>query len=554
MTALARRSDTALRGHGGRGASAQVTRRAAPALTAGALALVYVLVSPASGDLSAHLFRAQLFSSDPFGIWNNYWYAGHHTVSYSLLYPAAAALLTPQLAAAIAATGSTALFEPLARRHFGQDAWLGGVLFAAATATDLYTGRLAFAFGTLPAVAAVLALDRRRTAPACLFAVLAALCSPVAALFAAVAGIGYALGSFADARQRRRAAAGIAVAVASLAPVAVLALLFPEGGSEPFAFSAFWPIPLVVAGFVVILPREALVLRACAVVYGLGTIASYLIATPVGSNATRLGTMLAAPLAALVLWRRAADHNRWRRQAVLLAALAPALLYIGWQAPVRELVSVSGQPSVTNAYYLPLVRFLARQPGAAGATFRVEIPFTRFHWEAYAVASRFPLARGWERQLDIADNALFYNGTLTAASYEAWLHRNAVRFVAASDAPLDYSARQESTLISRGLPYLRLVFRSAHWRVYAVANATPLAQGTATVRALGPDWLTLYARRPGRTLVRVRFTPYWKLVQGAGCVGPAGGFTSVTARRSGALKLEASFALDRIRARSPRCT
>ena len=35
---------------------------------------------------------------------------------------------------------------------------------------------------------------------------------------------------------------------------------------------------------------------------------------------------------------------------------------------------------------------------------------------------------------------LFYGGTLTAASYDAWLHQLAVRFVAVPDAPLDYSA------------------------------------------------------------------------------------------------------------------
>ncbi len=551
MTAVAHRSDRAPRGDGDPLAGAEVARRAAPALTAGALALVYVLVAPPSGDLAAHMFRAQLFSADPFGIWNNYWYAGHHTVGYSLLFPAASALLTPQLAAAIAATGSAALFEPLARRHFGQDAWLGAVLFAAATATDLYTGRLAFAFGTLPAMAAVFALDRRRPGLACALAVLAALSSPVAALFAALAGVAYALGTYARGNVRQRAAGGIALAIAALAPVAVLAVLFPEGGSEPFAFSALWPLPLLAVGFLVILPRQALVLRSGVVVYALATIASYLISSPVGSNATRLGTMLAAPLAALVLWRRTADRGAWARGAVLLAAAAPALLYIGWQAPVRELASASGQPSLTNAYYRPLLRFLARRPGPP---FRVEIPFTRFHWETYAVASRFPLARGWERQLDIADNALFYNRTLSAATYGAWLHQNAVRFVAASDAPLDYSARQESDLVSQGLPYLRLVFRSAHWRVYAVIGATPLAQGAATVRALGADWLALDARRPGRTLIRVRFTPYWELVQGAGCVAPAGDFTAVTVRRPGRLKLEASFAPDRIRARSPRCT
>ena len=103
------------------------------------------------------------------------------------------------------------------------------------------------------------------------------------------------------------------------------------------------------------------------------------------------------------------------------------------------------------------------------------------------MAPRFPLARGWERQLDIKYNSLFYNGTLTAATYHTWLHKLAVRFVAVSDADLDYSAHEETALIDRGLPYLRLVFRSAHWHVYAVDHPTPIAQGAATLQTLGAE-------------------------------------------------------------------
>ena len=97
------------------------------------------------------------------------------------------------------------------------------------------------------------------------------------------------------------------------------------------------------------------------------------------------------------------------------------------------------------------------------------------------MAPRFPLARGWERQLDIKYNDLFYGAPLTPASYEAWLHELAVRFVAVSDAEIDYSAKAEVALIDRGLPYLQMVLRTRHWRVYEVANPTPIVQGAATL-------------------------------------------------------------------------
>ena len=122
-------------------------------------AIVYVIVSPPSLDLAAHLLRAKLFRAEGFGIWNNWWYAGHHIAGYSVLFPAVAAALTPQLGGgarrhrdrgAVRAAGPPAVRAGrVARGRCGS---------APRTATNLFTGRLAFAFGLLPAVAAALAL------------------------------------------------------------------------------------------------------------------------------------------------------------------------------------------------------------------------------------------------------------------------------------------------------------------------------------------------------------------------------------------------------------
>jgi hypothetical protein len=508
--------------------------RIAPALLAAVLATAYVAVSPQSLDLAAHMFRAHLFASEGFGIWNNAWYGGHPVVMYSVLFPAVAAALTPQLAAALAVIGTAALFEPLARRHFGPNAWLGALWFAAGAATSLYTGRLTFAFGLFPAVASMLALQRRRLLLAAALAALAALCSPVAALFVALGGAAAAFGS--DER-----AGGIAVALAALAPVALLAVAFPEGGTEPFVFSAFWALPLIAAGLAILTFERERVLFAGVVLYGIATILSYLIPTAVGSNIGRLEELAAGPLVALLLWPA-------RRMLLLIAALP--LLYLQWHAPVRD-VSNAGGEAMTSAYYQPLLSFLERQ---GGPPFRIEIPFTKFHWEAYAVAPHVPLARGWERQLDIEYNPLFYDGGLTAARYDRWLHDRAVRFVAVADAPLDYSAVGERRLIDRGLPYLRAVWRSPHWRVYAVADPTPIAQGAATLKHLGPNWFSLYAARRGSTLVRIQWSPYWELTSGHGCVAPAGSLTRLVLSQPGPATVAIRFSLGRIGARSARCS
>jgi hypothetical protein len=514
----------------------------APTAVAALFAVAYVIVEPPSLDLAAHLLRAKLFSAEGFGIWNNWWYAGHNVPGYSVLFPPIAALLTPQVAAVIATTGTAALFTPLVRRHFGEDAWVGAVWFGAGTAMNLFTGRLTFAFGLLPAMGMALALQRKRTGLACVLAVISALASPVAALFAALGAAAYAIGRYIRTRTVAAALPGALAVVAALLPVLLLTIAFPEGGSEPFTLATLWPIIAIAAVALAIVPRREWTLRAGIVLYATGCIISFSIATPVGSNAARLGPLVAGPLAAL-LW--------YRRRVAWLAVMALPLLYFQWQAPIRDVRTSAGDPSVSAAYYQPLLAFLGRQ---TGPPFRVEIPFTRFHWEAYQVAPRFPLARGWERQLDIKYNPLFYGGPLNAATYDTWLHQLAVRFVAVPDASLDFSAHKEVALIDRGLPYLRLVYRTRHWRVYAVENATPIVGGTARLEALGPNSVTIDARHAGTVLVRVRFSPYWKLGEGSGCVAPDGQFTKLTLSRAGPVKMVIDFSIGRIGAESPRCT
>ena len=520
-------------------------RRLAPTAFAALFAAAYLIIGPKGADLPAQLLRAKLFGVEGFGIWDNWWYAGHNLPGYSVLFPPLAWLTTPALLAAAASVGTAAAFEALAHNAYGDNAWLGASWLGAATVVELLSGRLTFALGLCGVALTALALQRGRGGLAVAAALLTALASPVAALFAALAGATV----FLTGQERRN---GVAVAIAALAPVVVLAVLFPEGGSQPFSWPTLWPLLVVIAvlcgayiGMRSKTRRERTVVVA-ALLYGAGCVAAYVIATPVGANAARLGELLAGPLAALLLLPR--------RRFLLLALLAVPLAYIQIHDAVGDIQHGNRSPSDSAAYYRPLIAFLESAPGGSGHTFRVEVPFTEGHWESYYLAPVIPLARGWERQLDIGDNHLFYGGTLDARTYEAWLRQLAVRYVALPDAPLDYSARAEARLIEHGLPYLRLVARLPHWRVYSVLKATPLASGVASVTAMGPSSLTLAVARPGSAYVRVRWSPYWQLTGVPGCVAPAGGFTRISARSSGTARLAISFALGRVGASSPRCS
>jgi hypothetical protein len=522
-------------------------RRLAPPLLAAALAALYLAWEPPSLDLAAADYRAWLFGHDGLAVWDLRWYGGHHLPGYSILAPPLGWWLGTRLTGALAAVAAAVLFERLAWERYGERAWLGAAWFAAGTATELLSGRITFVLGIVPALAALLVLERsahaRTSGRRRLLLALAlglglatALASPVAALFLALSGAALALAG--------RRPAGLALGAATLAPVGALALAFPEGGTEPFALGSFWPLLAVAAIAIALLPRAERTLRVGVALYALAGLAAFAIATPVGGNVVRLGALCAGPLAALVLWRR---------RTVALLLVAPLLLWWQWNAAVDDVRTASNDPSVGAAYYAPLLRELRSTRARAGELGRVEIPFTRLHWEARHVAPSFPLARGWERQLDVETNALFYDGTLTPARYRAWLERTAVRWVAVPDVRLDYSAQTEARLIARGLPYLRQVWAGRHWRLYALADPAPLVQRPGRALALDGDAFTLASPRPASLLVRVRWTPYWEVAAGDACVEPAGDWTRVRVRRPGHVRLVARFSLARIGARSARC-
>jgi hypothetical protein len=72
---------------------------------------------------------------------------------------------------------------------------------------------------------------------------------------------------------------------------------------------------------------------------------------------------------------------------------------------------------------------------------------------------------------------------------------------------------------------------------------------------LGVDDVALRAPRPGVVTLAVRFTPYWRLATGRGCVERApGDQTRLRLTRAGDVRLVAGFALARIVERGPRCS
>jgi hypothetical protein len=220
-----------------------------------------------------------------------------------------------------------------------------------------------------------------------------------------------------------------------------------------------------------------------------------------------------------------------------------SLVWVLW-GPVRETIAVAGSPATSAAYYAPVKRFLSSRRDEGPV--RIEVPLTRSHWEAALLGRDVSLARGWEKQLDTRFDQALLSARLDARSYGAWLHRNAVAYVALPDVALDPSSAREGRLIRAGLPYLRQVDASAHWRIYSVASPTPLVSGPGRLTSLGHDSFALRAAAAGSFLVRVHFTRYLTLTGAGGCVGPApGGWTRVVLDAPGSALISARFSISR---------
>jgi hypothetical protein len=343
------------------------------------------------------------------------------------------------------------------------------------------------------------------------------LLSPVAALFLVVVAAALAV----TGRWRE----GLAVGLGAGVPLVAMAAVFP-GGVQPIGVQAWLPPLLAAAGVALLVPGRWPLVRIGAVIYGLGVIAVWAVPTPIGSNVARLGELLVGPL----LIGMAYSRPRW----LLAVALAAAAV---WQVaqPAADLAQ-GNAPA-----YSPQTQALVRELRAIHAdTARVEAVPQYGHWESQELAGTVPLARGWERQIDVERNPVFYGGLLTPAAYYRWLRYNAVRYVAISAATPDSAAAAEATLVRDGQPWLVPVWRDAFWRLYRVAGTYPLASPPGTVISTTPAQITLRLSRAGTTIVRVHWSPVLRST-GSAVLTRRGAWTGLTAPRAGTYTLSGPY-------------
>lgn len=465
------------------------------------MAVAYLSWAPSAPDLAAQVARADVVRVSGMTSWWTGWFGGLSMPSYSVLVPwgmaAVGVRATGLIGVVIGAVGAAKLVGDSARPR------AGAIAFAAAQMADLLVGRVTFCVGLAIGLWALNALRAGRTGPAVVLGVGCYFASPLAGLFLGVAAFAVVL---AVPAIRRPAAA---VSTTLVLTGATMALLFPGTGTMPFTVLDALPAALCAIGVSAACPQRAVRVAALLLLGGDGAL--LLVPSAIGDNITRLVWVCAVPIVI------AYSHLSTGRLVALVLALA--IWPIG--DTVGQLTSATA-PSASADFYAPVAHAIRREqeaPGAGATGQRVEVVDTSNHWGSTYLAS-LSLARGWERQADVADNPVFYDqGALTVASYHRWLSQLAVGWVALPNAQLDYASVAEGSLIRTGLPYLKPVWSSPMWRLYRVRQATPLASG-AHVDAVGPGGVGLTSAAAGTIALRIRWSPYLT-VQDAASRGPA---------------------------------
>jgi hypothetical protein len=572
-------------------------RRLVVALAGAAVLPALWLAAPPMGtDLSAQVARADFFAGYGWAPVDFRWYGGVQPLGYSLLTPPLMAWAGPRPVGAAAAVVSTLALLFLFRRTAAPRPLLGAGLGAVAFTGNLVSGRVTFAVGIALGLLALSVLimecfgrvagapegnvhDQRvrravRWAGAGILAALAAAASPVAGLFTGLAGTAVVLGAGLPTRGpgggpgRVPAAGGLALVVGAAVPLAATAGLFGSGGWMNMSRSDLVHAAVASLAVAALVPHR--VVRIGALLSAAGLVAAYLLPTPVGLNATRLATLFTLPLVAgyatvpgwlarrlpapvvgarrQVVVGRPVVRGRWpvvggRWPAIWLVPVLAVLAW--WQPPVLDDdLAGRGDPTASPAYFAPLQAELARRRPAG----RVEVVPTAYYWESAHLAAA-PLARGWLRQVDLARNQLFFDGSLDAGSYRRWLTVNGVSYVALAGAETAWVGRAEAELIRQRPPYLTPVWEHPDWTLYEVDGAGGIVEPPGTLVAAAPDRVVVEATRPGEFRVRVRWSA-WLAVTGpaAACVAPAGRWTAVRVTGPGDYQVTGS-----VTGAGPRC-
>ncbi|MDA8025281.1 MAG: hypothetical protein M0T78_01895 [Actinomycetota bacterium] len=473
--------------------------------------MIITFFVPFGNDTAAHLHLVELFkSTNDLAPYDPWWYFGKvEFVGYSIAYYPIAALTNVYTPPIIAISTTSALLSwwianpsksetkiqfstrEMAKRY-GFVA-ICSLNLAGLMLTGAYPFLTSLPFFTL----ATILLYRRRTFATYTFGVL------LGALFSIIATLWVGTLALAIGITRLKARSHTFRAVAKyealfLAPLFVVALaeivttrnLFPKG-SYPFYLSDL----LELSAFLALIglfawKSERQTVAVAALIYFAGAVANFaLVHSSLGGNIARIGELSPTITAALVFFPsrariatvgkqdqiddQGADSNRsmdrltWPIRATALVMAIASLFWFGsfTSEPLTD-------PTATYLEQSANWTHLALQLHQEFGQQRIEYVDTALHEGAYFLPKfEVPLARGWFRQSDQPDNALFYSSNrVFSADYKSWLCAHDLAAVVLPPGPYDYSSQYEASLVANGTNYLKATKTVGRFRIYRVVG------------------------------------------------------------------------------------
>jgi hypothetical protein len=506
-------------------------------------------------DAAAHAYKTGLVARRQSLLWDDLWYGGSYgVVVYGVVFYLVAALVGVAPVVLVSAGLLPPLFHLYVRRSWGVRSVLPAASLAVVTVAYLLNGQAPFLLAMALTLLGLVLFAGGQPLWAALPIGVAAFTNPVAVVAGAVF---LAAEAIARPAARRR----LVVLAAGLVPFAALwtglQLAFRARGwylaqpAELLKWAAVAAAGVVLAHFSNDPQRGAT--RATFAVAGAVCLVAIAVPGELGNNAARFLGLFALPLLLTVR----APRLPTAATAALLAAVAAAQL----AAPLADLARAGDRAQTSKAFFAPALAFATSHESP---DYRCHVVALRLHWEAdYFPAAGLAITRGWFRQDDWLHDQVLYERP-TPARYVAWLRDCGVRDVFVPHAALDMSSADEPGLIARSGAFVR-VFQSAGWTVYQLRSPSPLvvdaaggpagagAPATSTsvgaaVVAMGHATVTIAVSRPGRYVVKLTWTPYWRLAgpPGAGSSGLARGpadWTLLRASREGRYVLRARFDL-----------
>lgn len=502
----------------------------------GSYATITVLMGRAGvpgWDAAAHLYKASLIRDGASVFWDNYWYGGMYgSLTYGFVYYWLVQYIPPEVVAIVAAGAVPPLFYVYQQRMWGIDDVWPAWSFALVMGVYLAHGQDPFVLSLALSLAGLAVLASGLPVWGALPVGLGIFVNPMGFVVVGVLML-------ADVLARPECRRVYLWFFVSLAPALVLRLVlgwaFAEASTylnettQMLVYLGFALAGVALAGINAVHARGPFVILF--LVYAALCIASFITPHgPVGNNVGRFFLVFGVPL--MVLLRRSRLRRPFRHAEL---AVIPIVLFalIQFSTPIAHYFNKDERLQTQAGFFAPA---LAIARSRCDANHRIHVVALRRHWEAYYFPrAGYAITRGWYRQADAIHNGLFYT-QYDAAGYAAWLRRMGVEYVFLANAPLDPWSEREARFLGSSSEF-RAVDKAGAWTIYRVSRPEGLAVGlnggTAKVTSLGHRAFSVTVDRPGSYLVKVTWSPYWRLYGDGRLSAGRDGFIRLDAVRAG---------------------